>query len=817
MKLRLRRSFAFILALVLAAASLSLAASASSAVPGLHGDLVPYRNYTGETTELIAYSELEPFAGKYYYPSTQGYLAYLVAPEDWLYNYDADDILDYWHLDFTPSVSNGEGYAEYYYENDYVHTAAIIDFDGNGVYELLVIHGNIFSISWELYGFDGSEAYVMARDTYEPAGHTEVSFSIWEYSSGETEFVVSQDYMHQGYYENTTAHFVVDDEGAVPYYDGFTGYDGPDAENSSFERHNGVTVDSWDEFAKIMDEVYGDGKMVDPLFTAGLYAFPFFSDDDPEERSTYDHMSLSAIGAHYTSSAIMKLNGLANCYGPLLTIPYVGDPNEMKLTPEMAKAYSDALGEVEAEAKGYFDFISAENELSEEIKPFTVASLFDAGGGIPAMVVLYGMDMGYTWQNLSQMYGFMPSNYSIYVWNGKEAERIVNNAVNADHIFVSDGVLYLYDVRSNGGIEDDGPLFVQKDIIYPLGNGTVDLSSPTEYEFITFFGEEYGGKAPTVSQFKENVEGTKYADYDMSELSDEAWNLEYIYASEAYYVAAKDGKLLADNPRYDYEQLLGFGSYRATDVSYWYTGIWGTAQGVRVALEWYAGAEFPAEYSLENVMETQSISSQAISDIAALRSEFDGGEAHAIYKVKDGVYYLVVEHDWAFSGVVVQEAGDGFKAAKTTEGLISEEELAEVAETLTEVEPPVEPEPEPEPQPEPEPVPEPKPEPKKGDKDDDDDDDRKPVFEMEHQFPWIIVIIAAAGLIVCGGVAALIIVLVSKKKKKAAEPKPAVPAQVAAAPAVSQPQAQVTKFCLHCGAKLAPGSKFCTSCGNKVE
>ena len=82
MKLRLRRSFAFILALVLAAASLSLAASASSAVPGLHGDLVPYRNYTGETTELIAYSELEPFAGKYYYPSTQGYLAYLVAPEE---------------------------------------------------------------------------------------------------------------------------------------------------------------------------------------------------------------------------------------------------------------------------------------------------------------------------------------------------------------------------------------------------------------------------------------------------------------------------------------------------------------------------------------------------------------------------------------------------------------------------------------------------------------------------------------------------------------------------------------------------------------
>ena len=185
--------------------------------------------------------------------------------------------------------------------------------------------------------------------------------------------------------------------------------------------------------------------------------------------------------------------------------------------------------------------------------------------------------------------------------------------------------------------------------------------------------------------------------------------------------------------------------------------------------------------------------------------------------MKDGVYYLVVEHDWVFSGVVVQEASDGFKAAKTTEGLISEEELAEVAEALAEVEPPVEPEPEPEPQPEPEPVPEPKPEPKKGDKDDDDDDDRKPVFEMEHQFPWIIVIIAAAGLIVCGGVAALIIVLVSKKKKKAAEPKPAVPAQVAAAPAVSQPQAQVTKFCLHCGAKLAPGSKFCTSCGNKVE
>ena len=693
MKLRLRCAFSFILAIVLATTSLSIAASAGLIIPGLHGESVPSRDYTGLTPELVAYSELEPFDGKNYYPSTQGYYAFLTAPESWVYDYYADDALDYWHLDFTPSVSNGEGFVEYGYDNDYVHAAAIIDFDGNGVYELVVIHGDIFSISWSLYGWDGSEAYVMACDTIEPDSYTDVSFSIWEYSSGEKEFVVSRDYAHQGRYENTTAHFVIDEDGAVPYYDGFTGYQGADDESSSYERHNGVTVSTWSEFRDIIDDVYGAGKMVDPLFSAGLYAYPFFSDDDPDSRVTYDHMNVSAIGAHYTSSAIMKLNGFANCYGTLITLPYVGDPMKMKLTAEMAKAYSEALGEAETEAQAYFDGISKEYTLEEGAKPFTVASLFDAGDGIPAMIVVYGMDLGYTWGNFSMMYGYMPNNYSVYVWNGKEAERIINSTVSADHVFIGDGVLYQYDVHTNGGVEDDGPLFIQRDIIYPLRNGTVDLSNPTEYEYITFFSEEYGGKAPSAAQFKESVKGTKYADYDMSALSDSAWSLEYIYASEAYYVAVKDGKILADNPRDDYDELLGFGAYRATDVSYWYTGAWSTAQGARVALEWYAGADFPSDYSFENVMETQSISSRSIGDIAALRSEFNGGEAHAIYKVKDGIYYLVVEHEETFSGVLVQEADGAYKAAKVTEELAAEEELAEFAEALAEVEPEPEPEP----------------------------------------------------------------------------------------------------------------------------
>ena len=52
------------------------------------------------------------FDGKYYYPSTQGYYAFLTAPESWVYDYYADDALDYWHLGDWLCQDGRDGYAE---------------------------------------------------------------------------------------------------------------------------------------------------------------------------------------------------------------------------------------------------------------------------------------------------------------------------------------------------------------------------------------------------------------------------------------------------------------------------------------------------------------------------------------------------------------------------------------------------------------------------------------------------------------------------------------------------------------------------------
>lgn len=815
-----KKILAILLAAVLAAGCLSVAASAGMLTPGLSGRSVPWLEYSGTRPELEVYAKLQPYSGQWYYPAYQGYTVDLIAPEDWVYEYYRDDALSYWHLGFFPAGESGTGYYEYEYYRDYTYATALIDFDNNGVYELLNVHGDIFSLHWELYGFNGKTPCILAEDSCEPNSYSEITFSVWEYSSGEKELVVATDYAHQGYYENTTAHFVIDGDEAVPYYDGYTGYEGDSSESSSYERANGVTVETFAEFEKLMDEVHGDGKMVDPLVTAGLRAHPFFSDDDPEGKTTFDYWSVSTMAAKYTATAIMKLKGYMGYTGALLALPYFDDATEMKLTPEMAGAYADCIAAARDEAEVYFKKLSSEYTYSDGGRPFTIASLFDAGGGVPALWVVNGIDLAYDDGVLRNMYGFLPHNSNIYVWDGENAVPVISGGLPADHIFLTEGGIYLYDIYTQGGVEDDGPVWVQRDIFYPFKDGTLDIDSPVEYEFFSFFADDYSGHAPSVSDFKKSIAGTQYESYDLTNLTNDLWSLEFVYASETYYVPAQNGVILDHDPRAEQPQYLGLGSYRATDVSYYYVGTWGDGYGVQHVLNEFSNIELPPDYSFDDVLTEKGADAAAVAAV----TKAAGGEARSVYKVAEDVFYLISEKDWTVVGELFAVSADPASGELTAKslgagsGFASESKLTELAAAYEKTKPA--------PAPTEEPVDEPEPteEPKKGDSEDEaeekggksKDKDREPVFEMDHEFPWIIVIIAAGALLLLGGGAALLIVLLRKNKKAPEAPAPQPKAQPAPQPKVQNSEAP-SSFCPNCGTKVKAGAKFCTGCGSKIE
>lgn len=816
---------ALFLAALLSVGCLAGIASAGLLTPGLSGHSVPWVEYSGDRADLTAYATLQPYSGQWYYPSYQGYTASLIAPEQWVYEYYPDDVMNYWSLCFMPAGEGKTGYYEYDYERTYTYVTALIDFDGNGIYELLNVYGNVFSLNWELYGFNGKNPCIMAQDSIEPNEHSEITFSVWEYTSGEKELVVSSDYAQMGRYENTTAHFVIDGDEAVPYYDGYSGYDGNSSETSYFERANGVTVETFAEFEKIMDEVHGDGKMVDSLVTAGLYSHSFITDDDPEERVAFDTFSVSAMATKYTAAAIMKLKGYRGYQGAQLALPYFDNAAEMKLTPEMAGAYADAIADARVASEKYFKELTSEYTFSDESQPFTVASLFDVGDGVPALWIVYGIDLGYDDGRIRNMYGFMPHDTLIYVWDGEKAVPVLSGGLKADHVFLTDGGLYFYDLISDGGTYDDGPIWVQRDVFYPFRNGTIDFNSPVEYEFFSFFSEDYSGHAPSVSDFKKSIAGTKYESYDLTNLTSDLWTMEYVYTSETYYVPAQDGVILDYDPRASMPQYLGYGSYRATDVSYYYVGTWGDGYGVEHVLDEFSSVALPPEYSYKDVLHTEGEDKAAAS---AIESTF-GGDALALYKISDRVYYLIREVDWALSGQLAAFDTDAASGEKTVipiasnYGFSMEAELTALATAYEKSNPVAAPEPAEEPGDKPGEEPAPTEEPSKGDDDKDKgekggksrDRDDEPVFEMDHQFPWIIVIIAVAALALIGGGIALLIVLLSRKNKQS----PAAPASPVASQQQVRPQSSEapTSFCPSCGAKVKAGAKFCTGCGNKIE
>lgn len=128
------------------------------------------------------------------------------------------------------------------------------------------------------------------------------------------------------------------------------------------------------------------------------------------------------------------------------------------MTMEQAEAFAAALDTCIAESREERGGIS-----------FCRAALFDAGGGIPALFVAWGQDVGYGNDS-----GYMVDVSRIYCWDGKEASAGAGGRLEEIHGDVA--------VTDKGLLTDAG--------FYTFTDGMAELAHTYEDFFL------YGDTAP---------------------------------------------------------------------------------------------------------------------------------------------------------------------------------------------------------------------------------------------------------------------------------------------------------------------------------
>lgn len=274
----------------------------------------------------------------------------------------------------------------------------------------------------------------------------------------------------------------------------------------------------------------------------------------------------------------------------LAALPYTGDTGQCAMTMEQAEAFAAALDTCIAESREERGGIS-----------FCRAALFDAGGGIPALFVAWGQDVGYGNDS-----GYMVDVSRIYCWDGKEASAGAGGRLEEIHGDVA--------VTDKGLLTDAG--------FYTFTDGMAELAHTYEDFFL------YGDTAPSVDKFREYIEehGVFEGGYDFSTLTEDKWQ---VYQDEDYdnwpddgyssrfgytgeygsLVSSLDGVFLTRSEAKAAGQdmawyltwqdwNLGNGHLGASDVSWSWAGDWMDAEELAALLRGgngtAAGSEAPA-------------------------------------------------------------------------------------------------------------------------------------------------------------------------------------------------------------------------------
>lgn len=186
----------------------------------------------------------------------------------------------------------------------------------------------------------------------------------------------------------------------------------------------------------------------------------------------------------------------------LAALPYTGDTGQCAMTMEQAEAFA-----------GVLDTCIAESREEGYEAPFCRAALFDAGGGIPALFVAWGADIGYGDDS-----GCMADVSRIYCWDGREASAGAGGRLGEIHGDTA--------VTDKGLLTDAG--------FYTFTDGMAELAHTYEDFFL------YGDTAPSLDKFREYIaeHGVFEGTYDFGTLTEDKWQ---IYQYEDYDNWPEDG------------------------------------------------------------------------------------------------------------------------------------------------------------------------------------------------------------------------------------------------------------------------------------
>lgn len=271
----------------------------------------------------------------------------------------------------------------------------------------------------------------------------------------------------------------------------------------------------------------------------------------------------------------------------LAALPYTGDTGQCVMTMEQAEAFAAALDTCIAESREERGDIS-----------FCRAALFDAGGGIPALFVAWGQDVGYGNDS-----GYMVDVSRIYCWDGQKASAGAGGRLEEIHGDVA--------VTDKGLLTDAG--------FYTFTDGMAELAHTYEDFFL------YGDTAPSVDKFREYIEehGVFEGGYDFSTLTEDKWQVyqdeDYDnwpddgYSSRFWYsgeygslVSSLDGVFLTRSEAKAAGQdmawyltwqdwNLGNGHLGASDVSWSWAGDWMDAEELAALLRGESGTAADSE------------------------------------------------------------------------------------------------------------------------------------------------------------------------------------------------------------------------------
>lgn len=302
----------------------------------------------------------------------------------------------------------------------------------------------------------------------------------------------------------------------------------------------------------------------------------------------------------------------------LSQLPYTGDIAKCAMTTEQAEAFAQIIDDCILESQNL--------SMWDGVTWFCRAALFDAGDGIPALMIAGGIDMCYTVERES---GYIPDFSRIYCWDGTQAVLVVEDTAN--FILTEDGFLLDY-----FGAEGSS-YYVPYTELYSLSGGM--LSSEPVHVYEQFAFDESG--APTLKMLEERIaqEGHFRGTYDYSTLGVDTWlhhdGMEIggvLYEEPGWVAACLDGKFLSVQEAAEegnmliwgaVDWILGHGSAGSRDVSHYWYGNWSDAQDVADLLHGNT-AEEEASGSYEEL--TESIISSGYPRVSILHTALNTQE-----------------------------------------------------------------------------------------------------------------------------------------------------------------------------------------------